>query len=74
MHPWGRACFGYVGNPCRSHGFDQFVSFIRYAFQLNLDFRFLIASRYPLPAQVLADPFIRRHLDSIDSVRTSTHE
>lgn len=58
--------FSFVGNPSRSHGFDQFVRTMRYAFDAELDVRFLIASRFPLPISVLKDPIIRRRTDQIE--------
>ena len=52
--------FSYIGNPCRAHGFDQFLSVMRLSFQRNLDIRFLIASGHPLPKGCLSDStFVR---------------
>jgi glycosyltransferase involved in cell wall biosynthesis len=50
--------FAYIGSLCRSHGFDQYLSFVRYALQRNLRISFLIASRNPLPTQVVNDPLL----------------
>ena len=58
--------FGYIGYLCRSHGFDQFVSFMRSALHQNQDMRFLIASRLPLPGTLLNDPTLRKNLDRIE--------
>ncbi|HUX44210.1 MAG TPA: glycosyltransferase [Terracidiphilus sp.] len=53
--------FGYVGNLCRAHGFDQFVNFIRWSFQRGADMHFLIASRLALPDEIFSDPVIRNN-------------
>jgi glycosyltransferase involved in cell wall biosynthesis len=58
--------FGYIGNLCRAHGFDEYLSFMRYALQRGLDVRFLIASRNPLPGYILRDSRLRRNLDKIE--------
>jgi glycosyltransferase involved in cell wall biosynthesis len=58
--------FGFIGNPCRAHGFDQYVSFMREAFRREEDLRFLIASRNPLPDTILKDPLIQKNQDRIE--------
>lgn len=58
--------FGYIGNLCRAHGFDQYLSFMRHAIQQGMDISFLIASRKPAPAQVLKDSLLRNNLDKIE--------
>ena len=58
--------FGFLGALCRSHGFDQYVSFMRFALQSGTKFEFLIASRFPLPASILADPIISNNKDKIE--------
>lgn len=43
--------FSYIGNPCRAHGFDQFLEVIRLSFRQKLDIRFLIATGHDLPKE-----------------------
>jgi glycosyltransferase involved in cell wall biosynthesis len=57
--------FGYIGSLCRSHGFDQYLSFVRYALQRDLKISFLIASRNPLPASTASDPLLSRNPDRV---------
>ena len=61
-----KCCFGYIGNLCRSHGFDQFVSFMKRALQRDKDVRFLVASRVSFPARLLRDPILSKNLDRIE--------
>jgi len=58
--------FGFIGALCRSHGFDQYVAFMRDEFCRSGDFQFLIASRNPLPKPILKDPILRRYWDRIE--------
>ena len=58
--------FGYLGSLCRSHGFDQYLSFIRHAFEYEMNVQFLIASRNPLPEDFLSDSLVRKNLDRIE--------
>jgi glycosyltransferase involved in cell wall biosynthesis len=58
--------FGYIGSLCRSHGFDQYLSFIRFAFQRNLNISFLIASRNRFPTRVLNDPLFSRNSAKVE--------
>lgn len=58
--------FGYIGNLCRAHGFDQYLSFMRHALRRGTDLRFLIASRSPFPGHILNDPLISLNLDKIE--------
>jgi glycosyltransferase involved in cell wall biosynthesis len=58
--------FGYIGSLCRSHGFDQYLEFVRYALQRKLNISFLIASRNPIPSRVMNDPLFRRNLDKVE--------
>src|SRR5208282_5337130 len=53
--------FAYIGNLCRSHGFDHYLSFVRFAFQRNLNISFLIASRNRFPSRVMNDPLFSRN-------------
>jgi len=57
--------FGYIGSLCRSHGFDQYLSFVRYALQRDLKISFLIASRNPLPAGTASDPLFSQNPDRV---------
>ena len=57
--------FGYIGSLCRSHGFDQYLSFIRYALQRDLRVSFLIASRNPLPVSITSDPLFSRNPERV---------
>jgi|HubBroStandDraft_5_1064220.scaffolds.fasta_scaffold37202_3 glycosyltransferase involved in cell wall biosynthesis len=58
--------FGFLGSLCRAHGFDHYLSFMRYAFEQGLDVRFLIASRYPLSESIRKQPIIARNLNRIE--------
>lgn len=58
--------FSFIGNPCRAHGFDQFLDVARLSFQRNLDIQFLIASGHSLPKGCLADSIFRRNSHRID--------
>jgi glycosyltransferase involved in cell wall biosynthesis len=58
--------FGYIGNLCRSHGFDHYLSFVRFAFQRNLNISFLIASRNRFPSRVMNDPLFSRNSAKIE--------
>ena len=56
----------FIGNPCRAHGFDQFLDVARFSFQRNLDIRFLVASGHSLPKDCLADPIFVRNAHRMD--------
>lgn len=58
--------FSYIGNPCRAHGFDQFLGFVRYAILHGVDLRFLIASRHELPSTVYRDPALTKGRKKIE--------
>ena len=59
--------FSYIGNPCRAHGFDQFLNVVRHSFQRNLDTQFLIASGgHPLPKKCLSDPIFARNAHRLE--------
>ncbi|HEX4039815.1 MAG TPA: glycosyltransferase [Acidobacteriaceae bacterium] len=58
--------FSFIGNPCRAHGFDQYVEAIRYACAAGRDLRFLIASRHAAPSSLMKDPILRAHSDQIE--------
>ncbi len=58
--------FGYIGSLCRSHGFDHYLSFVRFAFQHKLNISFLVASRYRFPSGILNHPLFRQNLDKIE--------
>jgi glycosyltransferase involved in cell wall biosynthesis len=57
---------GYIGSLCRSHGFDQYLSFVRYALGKDLKISFLIASRNPLPTRLMNDPLFSQNLDKVE--------
>jgi glycosyltransferase involved in cell wall biosynthesis len=59
--------FSYIGNPCRAHGFDQFLNVVRLSLQRNLDIQFLIASGgHALPKGCLSDPIFTQNSHRID--------
>jgi glycosyltransferase involved in cell wall biosynthesis len=61
-----KRCFGFIGALGRSHGFDQYVSFMREELGRGPDMRFLIASRNPLPSAMLKDPLLQRNRERIE--------
>ena len=63
--PPARKYFSYIGNICGAHGFDEYLGFMRHAFARGLGLDFLIASKRPLPPDVLRDACIRNHLHRI---------
>ncbi len=60
-----RLYFSYIGNITKAHGFQDFIQFVRFALKRNLDIRFLIASRVPLPEDVARDQLILRASDRV---------
>jgi glycosyltransferase involved in cell wall biosynthesis len=40
--------FSFIGNPCKAHGFEQYIAFVTYCLQSNLDVEFMIACRQEL--------------------------
>jgi len=58
--------FGFCGALCRSHGFDQYVSFMRDVFRRRADVRFLVASRDPFPPSIMRDPSFSQNRDRIE--------
>ena len=59
--------FSYIGNPCRAHGFDQFLNVVRLSLQQNRDIQFLIASGgHPLPKGCLNDPIFAQNTCRIE--------
>lgn len=58
--------FAFIGNLCRAHGFDQYLSFMRHALARGMDIRFLIASRNPIPNDLLKESLIQTNLDRIE--------
>ena len=58
--------FSFIGKPCRSHAFDQFVCTMRRVFEVGMDVRFLIASQFAVSVSLLRDPVIRKHADQIE--------
>jgi len=65
-NPGGRRYFSCIGAICRTHGFDQYVAFIRESIARKSHLRFLIAFRLLLPSYVLGDSLIKRNLDRIE--------
>jgi glycosyltransferase involved in cell wall biosynthesis len=61
----GKQYFGFMGGLCRAHGFDQFLHFMRSELQRGSDLRFLIASRHPLPAEVINDPIVKKNSEKL---------
>lgn len=61
-----RQYFSYIGAICRSHGFDQYLAFVRESLTRKPNLRFLIASTLPLPPYVLKDSIIRRNLGRVE--------
>jgi glycosyltransferase involved in cell wall biosynthesis len=60
-----RVYFSYIGNITKAHGFAEFIQFVRFALKSNLDIRFLIASRTPLPDDVARDAMIASSPDRV---------
>jgi glycosyltransferase involved in cell wall biosynthesis len=58
--------FSFVGNLCRAHGFDQYVTVMRDALLSGQDMRFLIASRFPLPRAIAEDPVLQGFTDRVE--------
>ena len=56
----GKRYFGFVGTACKSHGFDAFVAFAKYAAAKSSDLRFLIATRLDLTSALAADAELAR--------------
>lgn len=56
--------FSFIGNPCKAHGFDQYLAFVRYCLQQNLDVEFMIACRQELP-DVEKDPLFVANADRL---------
>ncbi len=60
-----RQYFAYIGNISKSHGFDQFMRFVKHSIQNNLGIRFLVASRSPFPQAYINDITIAGSLDQL---------
>jgi len=60
-----RIYFSYIGNITKAHGFAEFIQFVRFALKRNLDIRFLIASRFPLPDYLARDEMIANSPDRV---------
>jgi glycosyltransferase involved in cell wall biosynthesis len=52
--------FGFVGTACRSHGFDEFVAFAKYAIRNGSDIPFTIATGVDLTRVLRADSDLSR--------------
>jgi glycosyltransferase involved in cell wall biosynthesis len=59
--------FSYIGNPCRAHGFDQFLNVMRLSLKQERDIQFLIASGgHPLPKGCLGDHIFTQNSSRIE--------
>ncbi len=58
--------FSYIGSLCWSHGFDQYLAFVRYSLRRKLNISFLIASRNPIPSRFMNDKLFSRNSDKIE--------
>lgn len=61
----GKRYFGYIGNVCRAHSFDQFLAFMRTSLAAECNIDFLIATRNRLPDAVLSDPILQRSPEKV---------
>lgn len=50
-----KRAFGFVGTACRSHGFDAFVAFVKYAIRNGSNIPFMIATSVDLTSMLHAD-------------------
>ena len=62
----GKRYFSFIGALCRSHGFDQYVAYMRRSLERGSNVKFLIASRQPLPDHVANDPLIRTNREKVE--------
>jgi glycosyltransferase involved in cell wall biosynthesis len=60
-----RLFFSYIGNITKAHGFDEYIDFVQFSIERNLNIRFLIASKRPLPRQVADDKLIAKAGDRV---------
>lgn len=58
--------FSFIGNPCRSHGFDHYIAAIRYGILAGHETEYMIASRFPISKAVLRDPVLRENSHRIE--------
>jgi glycosyltransferase involved in cell wall biosynthesis len=58
--------FSFIGKPCRSHGFDQYLAVVRHALANGRGLQFLIASRHAAPDSLAWDPLVRRNADRVE--------
>lgn len=58
--------FGFIGALNRSHGFDQYVGFMRRMLAEEKDLHFLVASRQPFPAAIGKERVIRENADRVE--------
>ena len=56
----------YIGNICRSHAFDRFLSFVQFSLQRDRNLSFLIASRNPMPDRLMKDRIFLRNAERIE--------
>lgn len=60
-----RRYFSFIGSIEKSHGFDQYVGFMRYAFRNGLDIRFMIASKCALLDRTFKEKLFQDNMDRI---------
>ncbi len=65
MSDQNRQYFSYIGNISKSHGFDQFMRFVKHSIQNNLGIQFLVASRSLFPQAFISDKIIAGGLDQL---------
>ena len=58
--------FSFLGTLCRSHGFDQYFEFMLSALERGADWRFLIASRNPLPPHLEKDARFQQNRSKVE--------
>lgn len=54
--------FGFVGTACKSHGFDVFVNFVKYAIRSGSRMRFTIVTKVDLTSLLAGDRELARHV------------
>jgi glycosyltransferase involved in cell wall biosynthesis len=57
-----KQAFGFVGTACRSHGFDAFVAFVKYAIRNGCSIPFMIATSVDLTSVLRTDHELARHV------------
>ncbi len=57
-----REFFSYIGTAAKAHNYSAFLVFVRKAFEMNLDMRFLIATKSSVKSEILNDPVLKQML------------